>query len=48
MTDDSARPRALLVAAPILLVAALVTWAALGFALPAAITGSQEATRTVP
>jgi hypothetical protein len=48
MTDDNARPRALLVAAPILLVAALVTWAALGFALPAAITGSQEATRTVP
>jgi hypothetical protein len=48
MTDDGVRPLTILVAAQILLVAALVTWAALGFPLPAAITGSQEATRTVP
>jgi hypothetical protein len=48
MTDDGVRPLAILVAAQIVLVAALVTWAALGFPLPAAISGSQEATRTAP
>ncbi len=48
MTDDGVRPLAIIVGLQVLLVAALVTWAALGFPLPAAITGSQETAQTAP
>jgi len=48
MTDDGVRPLAFLLAAQILLVAALVVWAAVGFPLPGAISGSQESTQTAP
>lgn len=40
MPDKSIRPLALLVVAQVLLVGALLSWAALGFPLPAAITGA--------
>jgi glutaminyl-peptide cyclotransferase len=48
MADNRVRPLAVMLAAQVLLVTAIVVWAALGFPLPAAINGSQEASRTAP
>ena len=42
MTDKNIRPFALLLAAQVVLVAALLIWAAQGFPLPSAITGPGE------
>ncbi|MGI8731626.1 MAG: M28 family metallopeptidase [Solirubrobacteraceae bacterium] len=44
MPDRSIRPLALLVVAQVLLVGALLTWAALGFPMPAALTGADART----
>ncbi|MDX6678489.1 MAG: glutaminyl-peptide cyclotransferase [Solirubrobacteraceae bacterium] len=43
MTDKSFRPLALIVAAQLVLVAAVLLWAGLGFPLPAALTGAGTA-----
>jgi hypothetical protein len=44
MTDDGARPLAVIVALQLVLVAGLVVWAAIGFPLPDAITGTGQQT----
>jgi len=46
MTDRGVRPLAVMVVLQLLLVGALVAWAALGFPLPDAITGAGQATST--
>jgi hypothetical protein len=48
MTDNGVRPLAIMLGAQILLVAAIVVWAALGFPLPAAISGSRENASSAP
>lgn len=44
MTDNGARPLAIIVALQLVLVGALVLWAAIGFPLPDAITGAGQQT----
>jgi glutaminyl-peptide cyclotransferase len=48
MTDKSIRPLAVMLFAQLVLVAALLFWAGIGFPLPAAITGGPERTKTAP
>src|SRR4051794_5833943 len=44
MTDDGARPLAVMVALQLVLVAGLVVWGLIGFPLPDAITGTGQQT----
>jgi hypothetical protein len=44
MTDRAVKPLAIMVGAQLLLVAALVVWAGIGFPLPSALTGSDQRT----